>query len=102
MVIPPIAEAVLTLVGMLVISLLIDWELALLSLIVVPFLFWSFGVYGRAHRAAAAAGAELEWQLALDRPRGDGDAAGDRLLRPRGLRAPALPRAGRRPRSTSG
>lgn len=47
MVIPPIVEAVLTLVGMLVIATLIDWQLALLSLLVVPFLYWSFGIYGR-------------------------------------------------------
>jgi ABC-type multidrug transport system fused ATPase/permease subunit len=47
MVVPPIAEATLTLVGMLVIATLIDWQLALLSLLVVPFLYRSFGIYGR-------------------------------------------------------
>jgi ABC-type multidrug transport system fused ATPase/permease subunit len=47
MVVPPIAEATLTLVGMLVIATLIDWQLALLSLLVVPFLYRSFGLYGK-------------------------------------------------------
>lgn len=47
MVVPPIAESMLTLVGMLVIATLIDWQLALLSLLVIPFLYWSFGIYGR-------------------------------------------------------
>src|SRR6187551_600365 len=47
MVIPPLVEAGLTLVGMFVISLLIDWEIALVALVVLPFLFWSFNLYGR-------------------------------------------------------
>jgi ATP-binding cassette, subfamily B, bacterial len=62
MVVPPIAEATLTLVGMLVIAMLIDWQLALLSLLVIPMLYWSFGVYGarivpRVQRVQA-----LEWR----------------------------------------
>ena len=52
MVFPPIVEAALTLVGMLVIAMLIDWQLALLALLVVPFLYWSFGDLREAHRAA--------------------------------------------------
>ena len=94
MVVPPIAEAALTLVGMLVIAILIDWQIALLSLLVLPFLYWSFGLYGAPDRAPAAERPAARVALALDRPRGDGDAARDRLLRPRGLRAPPLPRAG--------
>jgi ATP-binding cassette, subfamily B, bacterial len=47
MVIPPIAEAALTLVGMLVIVMLIDWQLAVIAMLVIPFLFWSFNLYGR-------------------------------------------------------
>ena len=31
----------------LVIAWLIDWQLALLSLLVLPFLYWSFGMYGK-------------------------------------------------------
>jgi ATP-binding cassette subfamily B protein len=61
MVVPPIAEAVLTLVGMLVISMLIDWELALMSLLVVPLLFWSFGVYGARIVPRVQKVQELEW-----------------------------------------
>jgi ATP-binding cassette subfamily B protein/subfamily B ATP-binding cassette protein MsbA len=62
MVIPPILEAVLTLIGMFAISLMLDWEVALLALIVIPFLFWSFNAYGsrivpRLQRVQA-----LEWQ----------------------------------------
>jgi ATP-binding cassette, subfamily B, bacterial len=62
MVIPPVIEAGLTLIGMFAISLLLDWEVALLALIVIPFLFWSFNAYGarivpRLQRVQA-----LEWQ----------------------------------------
>ena len=84
----------LTLVGMLVIAALIDWQLALalagrgaVALLVLRRL-------RQADRAAAAAGAAARVAVALDRPRGDVDAAGDRLLRPRGPRAPPVPRAG--------
>ena len=43
---PPMLQAALTLIGMLVIALLIDWQVTLVSLVVVPFLYWSFGLYG--------------------------------------------------------
>ena len=62
MVIPPIAEAAMTLIGMLVIAALIDWELALLSLVIVPFLYWSFGVYGRRIVPRIQRVQELEWR----------------------------------------
>jgi ATP-binding cassette, subfamily B, bacterial len=62
MVIPPILEAMMTLVGMLVIAALIDWQLALLSLIVVPFLYWSFGAYGRRIVPRLQRVQELEWR----------------------------------------
>jgi ATP-binding cassette, subfamily B, bacterial len=62
MVVPPIAEATLTLVGMLVISMLIDWQLALISLLVVPLLFWSFGVYGARIVPRVQKVQELEWR----------------------------------------
>jgi ABC-type multidrug transport system fused ATPase/permease subunit len=45
MTIPMLAESALTLVGMLWISLQMDWELALVSLAVVPFLYYSVGYY---------------------------------------------------------
>jgi ABC-type multidrug transport system fused ATPase/permease subunit len=62
MVIPPIVEAMLTLGGMLVIALLIDWELALLALAVVPLLYWSFGVYGNRIVPRLRKVQELEWR----------------------------------------
>jgi ATP-binding cassette, subfamily B, bacterial len=62
MVVPPIAESLLTLVGMFVIATLIDWQLALLSLIVVPLLFWSFGLYGKRIVPRLQRVQQLEWQ----------------------------------------
>ncbi len=62
MVIPPILEAMITLVGMLIIAALIDWQLALLSLIIVPALYWSFGAYGRRIVPQLQKVQELEWR----------------------------------------
>jgi ATP-binding cassette, subfamily B, bacterial len=62
MVIPPLVEAGLTLIGMFVISLLIDWEIALVAMIVLPFLFWSFNVYGRRIVPRLQRVQKLEWQ----------------------------------------
>ena len=62
MVVPPIAEATLTLVGMLVIAMLIDWQLALLSLLVIPLLYWSFGVYGARIVPRVQEVQRLEWR----------------------------------------
>jgi ABC-type multidrug transport system fused ATPase/permease subunit len=61
MVLPPIAEALLTLVGMFAISLFIDWQIALLALIVLPFLFWSFSLYGRRIVPRLQRVQKLEW-----------------------------------------
>jgi ATP-binding cassette, subfamily B, bacterial len=62
MVFPPIVEATLTLVGMLVIATLIDWQLALLALLVIPFLYWSFGVYGKRIVPRLQTVQTLEWR----------------------------------------
>lgn len=62
MVIPPVAESLMTLVGMLVVTALIDYELALLSLVVVPLLFWSFGVYGKRIVPRLQRVQQLEWR----------------------------------------
>jgi ATP-binding cassette, subfamily B, bacterial len=62
MVIPPIVEAAFTLVGMLAIALLIDWEVALLAMLVVPLLYWSFGVYGTRIVPRLRKVQELEWK----------------------------------------
>lgn len=45
MTIPMLAESVLTLIGMFWISYTMDWSLALASLAVVPFLYYSVGYY---------------------------------------------------------
>ena len=47
---------------MLVIALLIDWQVALLSLIVVPFLYWSFGLYGKRIVPRLQRVQQLEWR----------------------------------------
>ena len=62
MVFPPIIEAGLTLVGMLIIAVLIDWQLALLSLLVLPLLYWSFGMYGRRIVPRLQHVQQLEWR----------------------------------------
>jgi ABC-type multidrug transport system fused ATPase/permease subunit len=45
MAIPPLAQSLITLVGMFWIVFRMDWRLALLSLTVVPFLYYSVGYY---------------------------------------------------------
>lgn len=62
MVIPPIFEAALTLVGMLIIATLIDWELALISLLVIPVLLWSFNLYGKRIVPQLQHVQQLEWR----------------------------------------
>jgi len=62
MVIPPIAEAALTLIGMLVIAALVDWQLAILSLVIIPLLWWSFGIYGKRIVPRIQRVQELEWR----------------------------------------
>ena len=62
MVIPPIVEAAFTLTGMLAIALLIDWEVALLAMLVVPLLYWSFGVYGTRIVPRLRRVQQLEWK----------------------------------------
>jgi len=59
---PPILQAALTLVGMLAVAALIDWQVAVVSLVAVPFIWYSLGLYGtkivpRLQRVQA-----LEWQ----------------------------------------
>ena len=47
MAVPPLVQSGLTLAGMFWITLRLDWHLALLSLVVVPFLYASVGYYVR-------------------------------------------------------
>jgi len=62
MVIPPLVEAGLTLIGMFVIAMLIDWQIAVLAMIVLPFLVWSFGLYGKRIVPRLQRVQRLEWQ----------------------------------------
>jgi ATP-binding cassette subfamily B protein len=43
---PPLLESLLMLIGMLTIALLIDWQVTLVSLVCVPFIYWALGMYG--------------------------------------------------------
>jgi ATP-binding cassette subfamily B protein/subfamily B ATP-binding cassette protein MsbA len=45
MTVPPLAQSVLTLVGMFCVLFLMDWQIALLALTVVPFLYYSVRYY---------------------------------------------------------
>jgi ABC-type multidrug transport system fused ATPase/permease subunit len=62
MVIPPLVEAGLTLIGMFVIAFLIDWQIAVLAMIVLPFLVWSFGLYGKRIVPRLQRVQRLEWE----------------------------------------
>ena len=59
---PPMLQAGLTLVGMFAISLWIQWQLALISLVVVPFLYYSAGLYGKRVTPRLERVQGLEWQ----------------------------------------
>src|SRR5436190_8851652 len=62
MALPPAIEAVLTLTGMLIIAALIDWQLALASLVIVPLLWWSFRLYTTRLVPRVGMVQQLEWQ----------------------------------------
>ncbi len=62
MVIPPLVEAGLTLIGMFVIAMLIDWQLAVLAMVILPFLVWSFGLYGKRIVPRLQRVQRLEWE----------------------------------------
>ena len=78
MALPPLIESVLTLIGMSTIAMLIDWRVALISLTVVPARLLRARPLRDACRAAVARGPGTRVAIALDRPRGDVDAARDR------------------------
>jgi ATP-binding cassette subfamily B protein len=59
---PPILQAVLTLVGMFVVTVLIDWQIALVSLVAVPLIWWSLGLYGTRIVPRLQRVQTLEWQ----------------------------------------
>ena len=93
--IAPLLQALLTLVGMLYITFRIDLQLALLSLTVVPLIYYSAGYYARNIEPEVNEVQTMEGAVPLDRPRGDGDAARHRRVRARELRVQPVPRAGR-------
>jgi ATP-binding cassette subfamily B protein len=43
---PPLLQSGLTLIGMFVIVFLIDWQVAVVSLVAVPFIYYALGLYG--------------------------------------------------------
>src|SRR3954449_11996251 len=47
---------------MFIIATLIDWQLALLSLIILPLLYWSFGLYGKRIVPRLQRVQQLEWR----------------------------------------
>jgi ATP-binding cassette subfamily B protein len=59
---PPIIESTLTLSGMLVIAMFIDWQVTLVSLCVVPLLYISFGLYGTRVVPQIKKVQRLEWR----------------------------------------
>jgi ABC-type multidrug transport system fused ATPase/permease subunit len=59
---PPMLQALLSLIGMFTISILIQWQLALISLVVVPFLYYSAGLYGKRVTPRLERVQGLEWQ----------------------------------------
>jgi ATP-binding cassette, subfamily B, bacterial len=59
---PPMLQALLSLIGMFAISILIQWQLALISLIVVPVLYYSAGLYGKRVIPRLERVQSLEWQ----------------------------------------
>ncbi|MGN6202405.1 MAG: ABC transporter ATP-binding protein [Solirubrobacterales bacterium] len=62
MVIPPLVEAGLTLIGMFAIAFLIDWQIAVFAMVILPFLVWSFGQYGKRIVPRLQRVQRLEWE----------------------------------------
>jgi ABC-type multidrug transport system fused ATPase/permease subunit len=60
--IPPIAQSVLTLIGMAVIAMLIDWKVTLISLGVLPLMYYSLTLYGVRIVPRLERVQTLEWQ----------------------------------------
>jgi ATP-binding cassette, subfamily B, bacterial len=59
---PPIAQSVLTLVGMATIATLIDWKVTLISLSVLPFMYYAMTLYGVRIVPRLERVQTLEWQ----------------------------------------
>src|SRR4051794_35614979 len=59
---PPLLQAGLTLIGMMVVAALIDWQVALVSMVAVPFIWYSLGLYGTRIVPRLQRVQGLEWQ----------------------------------------
>ncbi len=59
---PPILQACLTLIGMLVVAAFIDWQVTLASLVAVPLIWYSLGIYGTKIVPRLQRVQSLEWQ----------------------------------------
>ena len=62
MALPPLAESLLTLIGMTTIAALIDWQIALASLSVAPLIYYALGLYGTRIVPRLQQVQSLEWQ----------------------------------------
>ena len=60
--VPPSAQAALPLVGMLVVIAIIDWPVAVVALVAVPFIWWALGLYGKRIVPRVQRVQALEWQ----------------------------------------
>lgn len=59
---PPLAQSAVTLTGMFCIAFAIDYQIALVSLVVLPFLYYSLGLYGTKIVPRLQHVQKLEWQ----------------------------------------
>lgn len=59
---PPMLQAILTLIGMFVVTALISWQIALVALVAVPFIWYSLGMYGKRIVPRLQRVQRLEWQ----------------------------------------
>ena len=75
---PPMFESLLMLIGMLMIALLIDWQVTLVSLVARAVHLLGDRACTAPASCRASSGAEPGVAVAVDRVRGDVDAAGDR------------------------
>jgi ATP-binding cassette, subfamily B, bacterial len=62
MIFPPLAQSLLTLIGMFVIAFLIDTVLALVALAILPIIYWSLGLYSKHIIPRLREVQGLEWQ----------------------------------------
>jgi ATP-binding cassette subfamily B protein len=59
---PPLFESFLMLIGMLVIALLLDWQVTLVSMVAIPFIYYAIGIYGTRIVPRIQRVQSLEWR----------------------------------------